>query len=197
MFQYKEQLLLKGLNPLNVRKQFDRVASYSLEEGLYIINHIKQENLHGVKVEGITDPQSTRIRMIANGQTTCVSCGIKGNHFYIERHVNDTISKFSLNLYAIDEWGVERMLTWDHIIPKSLGGSNLLGNAQCMCEHCNRAKGNHLSLTELVEIGSRENALTMYASPVIGLNTKKKITHTLTMVREEFNQLKKRELVYE
>jgi 5-methylcytosine-specific restriction endonuclease McrA len=191
MFEYKQQLLLKGVKPLMTRKKYIRVASFSFDEGMYIINHIKQENLHGVKVDGITDPQSTRIRMIANGQISCVSCGLKGNHFYIERHENDTISKHSLNLYAIDRCGVEQMLTWDHIIPKSLGGSNLLDNAQCMCEKCNRAKGNYLSLTELIEIGGRKNALTMYASPIIGPKAKTRINDTLKMVRNDFKQLRK------
>lgn len=191
MVEYKQQLLLKGVKPLGTRKHYVRVANFSFDEGMYIIKHIKQENLHGVKVEGITDPQSTKIQMFGNGQTTCVSCGIKGNHFYIERHENDTISKYSLNLYAIDEHGMEQMLTWDHIIPKSLGGSNLLDNAQCMCEKCNRAKGNYLSLTELIEIGGRKNALTMYASPIIGKKSKIRIKDTLKMVRNEFKQLRK------
>lgn len=195
MVEYKHQLLLKGVKPLGTRSKYHRVANFSFDEGMYIINHIKQENLHGVKVEGITDPQSTRIRMIASGQTSCVSCGIKGNHFYIERHENDSISKYSLNLYAIDQYGQEQMLTWDHVIPKSLGGSNLLQNAQCMCEKCNRAKGNQLSLTELVEIGRRENALTMYASPIFGRNSKNKIYNTLEKVRSEFKQLKKHEAI--
>ena len=166
MFMYHD-MYLPGLrrHMFKPKTVFHRVATYTFEEGMYVINHIKQKNLHGVEVEGITDPQSTRIRMIANGQTTCVACGIKGNHFYIERHKKDLASKYSLNLYAITDDGSEVMLTWDHIIPKSLGGSNLLWNAQCMCQTCNAAKGNHLSLTELIEIGGRENAHLMYNMP--------------------------------
>jgi 5-methylcytosine-specific restriction endonuclease McrA len=192
MFKYTQQPFLDGLRHfvLKTREKYNRVASFSLDEGMYVIKHIKQEKLHGVKVEGITDPQSTKIQMFASGQTTCVSCGIKGNHFYIERHMNDTISKYSLNLYAIDNYGQEQMLTWDHIIPRSLGGSNILQNAQCMCEKCNRAKGNHLSLLELIEIGRLEKAVTMYASPVFGRNTKLKIGDTIKSVKHEFKQLK-------
>jgi hypothetical protein len=185
MFQNQETFL-PGMrrHTFKPKTVFHRVATFTFEEGMYVINHIKQKNLHGVEVEGITDPQSTRIRMIANGQTACVKCGLKGNHFYIERHKKDLASKYSLNLYALTEDGFEVMMTWDHIIPKSLGGSNRLWNAQCMCQKCNAAKGNYLSLAELVEIGSHKNAHLMYSLPQIQLNKDNGITRTLKDVRE-------------
>ena len=33
-------------------------------------------------------------------------------------------------------------LTWDHVLPKSLGGKGGLYNRQPLCERCNQAKGN-------------------------------------------------------
>ncbi len=36
------------------------------------------------------------------------------------------------------------ILTIDHIIPRSKGGSNALSNLQTMCHDCNRDKGEHL-----------------------------------------------------
>ena len=188
MFKYQETFL-PGFKQhvFNPKKTHDRVATFTFEEGMYIIKHVKQKHLHGVDVEGITDPQSTRIRMIANGQTTCVSCGIKGNHFYIERHKNDKTSLYSLNLYALSEHG-ERMLTWDHILPRSLGGSNQLINAQCMCDVCNRAKGNQLSMAELIELGTRPDALAMYAVPQFNFK-KRKMAETIAAVKAEFDKL--------
>ena len=185
MFQYHEAYL-PGMQRYVFKPKtvFHRVATYTFEEGMYVINHRKQKNLHGVEVEGLTDPQSTRIRMIANGQTTCVACGAKGNHFYIERHKKDLASKYSLNLYALQEDGSEVMMTWDHTIPKSLGGSNQLVNAQCMCQKCNANKGNHLSLTELIEIGGRENAHLMYNLPQVQIKSGNNIKRTLKDVRE-------------
>ena len=189
MFMYQDQYL-PGLAKFFMvpKTKYDRVATFTFEEGMYIINHVKQKKLHGVDVEGITDPQSTRIQMIASGQTSCVACGIKGHHFYLERHSNDKVSKYSLNLYALMESGSERMLTWDHMVPKSLGGSNKLVNAQCMCDKCNRAKGNNLSIDELIDLGSRTNALDLYAGSQYN-NKNNKIKNVIKSVREEFDKL--------
>ena len=48
---------------------------------------------------------------------------------------------FHLNLYGINN-GEEVMMTKDHIVPKSKGGSNGLKNMQTMCTVCNEIKGN-------------------------------------------------------
>jgi hypothetical protein len=60
---------------------------------------------------------------------------------------------FSINLYGIRD-GDEVMLTWDHLLPKSLGGSNRMENAQCMCFTCNNHKRNRLTLKELIEVAA-------------------------------------------
>jgi 5-methylcytosine-specific restriction endonuclease McrA len=37
-----------------------------------------------------------------------------------------------------------RQLTVDHIVPLVLGGGNHLGNLQCLCEQCNKAKNQQI-----------------------------------------------------
>ena len=47
-------------------------------------------------------------------------------------------------IIGIDTNGVERLMTVDHIIPKSMGGSHNLSNLQPMCVRCNGKKGSKI-----------------------------------------------------
>ena len=49
-------------------------------------------------------------------------------------------------LYAVNENGIEVLMTKDHIIPVSKGGKNILSNYQTMCELCNLEKGNNMEV---------------------------------------------------
>lgn len=66
----------------------------------------------------------------------CACCGVNGVVVFLERHAKDTTPHF--NLYTED--GV--LMTKDHIVPRSLGGTNDLTNLQTMCLSCNQKKGN-------------------------------------------------------
>ena len=44
--------------------------------------------------------------------------------------------------YAVRANGFDVRLTVDHIIPRSKNGPSKLSNYQCLCSHCNLAKGN-------------------------------------------------------
>lgn len=84
---------------------------------------------------------STRILTYSKG-TTCVSCGKEGAYFAVEEYIpkDKGLKKIAhFNLYT--ETGL--LMTSDHILPKSLGGSDSdLNNRQCMCAPCNNKKGN-------------------------------------------------------
>jgi len=83
---------------------------------------------------------SDRYKCFKVNGCSCVACGLTGTHFYLERTSPDI--RFHFNLYAIDESGQERMITKDHIVPKSKGGKDTIDNYQTMCKECNERKGN-------------------------------------------------------
>lgn len=88
--------------------------------------------------------------------TTCKHCGLEGVHFIKEKSMKD--ERWHINLYGIlDEEGKERLMTQDHVIPKSryeeifghTMGRDCLTNSQTLCSRCNGKKGNDISEDEI------------------------------------------------
>jgi hypothetical protein len=71
---------------------------------------------------------------------SCVCCGITGSIMVLEKHVYENVPHF--NLYAKKECGKKVLMTKDHIIPQSKGGTNENENLQTMCSECNNLKEN-------------------------------------------------------
>lgn len=143
-------------------KQFVRLKSMTLAEGLLYLHAPNQERkINGFWIEDKTKRTATRLHMFKSGQISCVKCGISGDHFHIERHKNDNVMPFSINLYATVNC-TEILMTLDHILPKSKGGSNHTSNAQCMCVKCNNKKGDNLTLSEILYIASDKHAHLMH-----------------------------------
>jgi 5-methylcytosine-specific restriction endonuclease McrA len=67
---------------------------------------------------------------------------MEGNYFALERLKKQSDS-WHFNLYGINSHGHEILMTVDHIIPVSKGGSDVIENLQTMCFPCNRKKGNN------------------------------------------------------
>lgn len=85
---------------------------------------------------------SIRYHNFHKNGTKCVSCGLEGTVFKMERHRDE--EPYHLNLYA--RKGDELILmTRDHILPRALGGSERIENQQVMCQPCNGAKGSQLT----------------------------------------------------
>lgn len=82
---------------------------------------------------------SIRLRTFAKKGLKCANCGIIGTHFAIERTAG--CESYHLNLWAVDRQGNEHLMTHDHIVARSLGGSDNLRNTQTMCSCCNGIKG--------------------------------------------------------
>lgn len=113
---------------------------------------------------------TARLECLRRNQT-CVKCGVVGVRWRLERSTFGKANTICcllgdrcpwcslhprpdnwaepnphLNLYGfkLNEQGelVERLMTQDHILPRSLGGKNFIGNLQTMCKRCNEKKGN-------------------------------------------------------
>lgn len=86
---------------------------------------------------------SLRLQTFSKVGTKCVSCGVAGAFFAKEKAV-EAENFWHLNLYAINEYGDEVLMTQDHRFPKSQGGKNTLENSDPMCNKCNTDKKDKL-----------------------------------------------------
>jgi 5-methylcytosine-specific restriction endonuclease McrA len=80
----------------------------------------------------------------------CVACGLVGTKMILDINPGDQSPHF--NLYAIES-GRYVLMTKDHIIAKSKGGTDELSNYQTCCSICNNLKGNYdLSREQMREL---------------------------------------------
>lgn len=81
--------------------------------------------------------QSIRLRTFKRS-LVCVDCGKAGAEFRAEQTMSDARrgNNPHLNLYAADG----TLMTHDHVVPKSRGGSDHPSNTQTMCTDCNCRK---------------------------------------------------------
>jgi len=84
---------------------------------------------------------SKRYRCFQHHGIQCVCCGKEGHFFAVEKHRYQHSIPYHLNLYHLNEFGQELLMTIDHIHPRSLGGGNTVDNLQTMCHPCNNLKG--------------------------------------------------------
>jgi len=82
---------------------------------------------------------SQRYQLFASKGVTCVSCGLVGEFFGLEKICYQEGDRYHFNLYGVRD-GREILMTKDHIVPKSMGGKNTLDNYQVMCFECNAEK---------------------------------------------------------
>lgn len=88
----------------------------------------------------ITELQTTyaehrRLKVFKHKGCKCITCGVEGVHLIKGL---DPTGGSHVDLYTKDF----RLMTVDHNIPKSKGGSNDLSNLDPMCERCNTKKSN-------------------------------------------------------
>lgn len=128
-----------------------------------LISHLRDNAIHNdedqINLDGdVVNIRSLRLDNFFEHGFDCVCCGAKGVHFIKER-ARET-EPYHINLYAIRDDGREVLMTKDHIIPKSLGGLDIMENMQPYCAKCNGKKGNTMPNNvppELVALGEYLN----------------------------------------
>jgi len=89
-----------------------------------------------------------RINYLLNNHT-CVRCGITLSLAMVYKPINtDDKTPNHIHLCGIRD-GKIIPLTIDHVLPHSLGGKYADSNFQTLCGHCNTAKGNMMSPSEI------------------------------------------------
>lgn len=124
-------------------KHMERVGLVHIDTVFEMMKEANRKNYqHGnVNVAGkAASIMSKRLKVFKKNGVNCNVCGAKGYIFAVERHKKHIGDGYHLNLYTKDG----RLMTNDHIIPKSQGGSNGMENLQPMCQNCNNKKGSEL-----------------------------------------------------
>jgi len=134
---------------------YERKGTYGIDEVLSkvpdmdigsISSRMKRE--HTIVFDGVlVSMVSDRYLCFKKSGTTCVTCGLKGTFFALERtrksgKGNNPHGRYHFNLYGYDADGDEVMLTKDHIVPRSEDGKDHVDNYQTMCKMCNEREGN-------------------------------------------------------
>lgn len=125
-------------------KGYNRIKRFKLDEVLPFIGTSNHAFCIGDKSLRVKKLSTQRMLLIKRTQC-CEVCRIQATHFWLE-----SAGCFGphFNIYAENHHGHESMLTMDHILPRSKGGSTSQENIQLLCRDCNRVKKNYLITNE-------------------------------------------------
>lgn len=133
-----EKLFILGLLK---RNGYYRLGEYELNEVFPFITQRTGRYMRNYGEFSVL-MNSSRYRVFER-QIACVSCGIRGLFFALERQLPNTEMPH-FNMYGLDAKMREILMTQDHIIPRSKGGTNQMDNLQTMCERCNSKKADKI-----------------------------------------------------
>lgn len=125
---------------------------------------------HTATFHGVTVPTDIiNLYLYKQKGCDCKGCNAKGSHFYIEKFGvgNKVYNNWHLNLYAINEYGHEVMVTKDHILAKSAGGSDDIVNLQPLCRTCNTKKGCKPMAVLVKQLESRQKNLQIREANIV------------------------------
>lgn len=119
----------------------------SIKEGFEVLDKLKHDRLiRGRQVSACSGWDL--FKTLRDQPIKCWSCGCEADRWVADRGQNNHVGHPVLNLYGIKDDCVV-LINRDHIIPKSLGGTDAIENLRAACEVCNGARGNALTPEEL------------------------------------------------
>jgi hypothetical protein len=130
-----------------LKKQFANTSVFaSLEKFSKHGTIYKTASLDKNPVDFVSIAMYSRVHpLLTEAGCICVNCGVRGS-VAIKHRRHPTDGKHH-DVFALNEQ-VFRLMTVDHILPKSWGGRNYPTNYNPMCLSCNNRRGNTVSKIE-------------------------------------------------
>ena len=125
-------------------------AETTLDEGFEVCEQLKENRL--VRGRKVSRPSGYALfsALREGGQPLkCWACGAEATCFVVNKGRNDKLGSPTLDLFGTNAAGQLVLLTRDHIIPKSVGGSDTVANLRVGCSPCNGARGNLMTREEV------------------------------------------------
>lgn len=111
---------------------FDHV--YGVVPAKYVLNLLENNITNFIYDGANVSINGLKFKLFKTKGTSCLHCSAKGEFFVIFKNS----SKYYINLYTSNG----TLITKDHILPKSRGGTTTLRNLQPLCIKCNMSKSN-------------------------------------------------------
>lgn len=116
----------------------DYIAEIDYDTVIKLISNNPNYKEFKVKNKKYTVRMNSHRYFLFRENNICVSCGLEGDRFVLEKPPGDEKPHF--NLYGLEN-NTYILITKDHVFPKCLGGKDHHSNYQTMCSICNGLKG--------------------------------------------------------
>lgn len=138
-----------------------------LDEGFGILAKEKEDRLlRGRRVSRPSGLALFEALRAAGEELKCWECGLVANRWVANKGRNDHLGSPVLDLYAVHN-GHVTLMTRDHIIPRSLGGSNANENLRVGCSPCNGARGNRMDPIDIEFMAAHPELIVRPPNPIV------------------------------